>query len=301
MTNKKVFALGHGFIASHLNYPQIEDRLEPNSQQIKSVLEKYKPDVLINTIGFCGIPNIDQCENEKERTILSNTVIPILLALECSKLNIHLIHIGSGCIFNGPSPNIIHVQNDGSPIPDTLSESFMMSLPCKTIDLGWKETDAPNPVSFYSQTKAAFDLAGGLNDFTTILRIRMPISPKRTARNFLTKISNYSQLIDRPNSVTFTNDIVRAVDFFIENQKTGIFHLTNPGTLSAAEAMQEYKRYNPEHKFEIISTDQLDKITTAKRSNCILNTDKLNKLGFQMEDAKTALKECMKGFCNGSA
>lgn len=289
---------GNGFIASHFSFPVINEKLEPNSKQINQLLNKHKPTCLLSTIGFCGIPNIDQCEIEQEKTTIINTIIPTLLAIECEKLNIHLLHISSGCIFSGSSPNTYQIQNNGNSIPDTLSESFMLSWPCKTIDLGWRETDSANPVSHYSKTKYAFDLLTLNNQSLTNIRIRMPISFKQNQRNYIEKIRHYKQLIDVPNSVTFMTDFVRAIDFFIEKQKVGIFHLTNPGTLSAARVMQEYQKYHPEHKFETIGIDQLDKITTAKRSNCILNTEKLNNLGFYMQDAKTALKECMKEFCN---
>src|ERR1700722_15682439 len=103
----KIFCLGSGFIADHLSFDKIADRVNPDIDQISHLLKLYKQDVLINLIGKTGRPNIDQCEINQEETIEANTTIPILVSEVCQSLNIHLVHIGSGCIFGGPSPNVM--------------------------------------------------------------------------------------------------------------------------------------------------------------------------------------------------
>lgn len=268
----KILTLGNGFIASHLPYNKILDRLQPTEQSINDMLVIHKPDVIINCIGFCGNPTVDQCEILKEKTSITNTVIPIILANQCRRLNIRMINIASGCIFYGLSP---HMYNSG-----------------------WKEEDIANPVSYYSKCKYSCDLAISSLPNVTTLRIRMPVSSQINPRNFITKIKNYQQLIDIPNSMTFMDDFVKVVDFVIKNDKTGIYHCTNPDTLTAVEVMQEYQKYDQNHQFSIISEDELDNMTVAKRSNCILNSGKLEKSGFQMTPAKEALQICMKAYCS---
>lgn len=268
---KNTIIFGNGFVSSHLPYNKVQDRLEPNQNSIRLLLEKYKPDCIVNAIGFCGRPNVDQCEVEKEKTLIANTVIPTLLATECERLGIHLVSIGSGCIFFGESPN----KEDN-------------------VDLGWKEDDFANPKSFYSKTKYACDLSISQLKTTTILRIRMPISTKNEPRNFINKVSGYKKIIDIPNSMTMMDDLVRCVDWAIRESKVGIYHVTNPEPISAADAMREYQKYKTDHLFDIIDEIELDKITSAKRSNCILNTDKLKKSGFFMTPSLEALQNCMK-------
>src|SRR5437867_1568962 len=127
---KNVMVLGHkSFVSSHLSYPKIADRLEPDAKQIRRMLNMYKPDVLINCISYCGSPNIDACDLNKEKTITSNVVIPTILANECEKLGIRLIHLGSGCIFYRTSSNVKY------------ENSIQM-------DAGWKENDFAAPESF---------------------------------------------------------------------------------------------------------------------------------------------------------
>lgn len=291
----KISIAGAGFVSDHLPYAKIGNRFEYSSKQIENILDIEKPDVLINCIGKTGRPNVDWCEVNKEETASANVVFPILLAEICAKKSIHLIHIGSGCIYFGESPNFYYTQNDGSPIPDVnySTQSFSLLMPTKKIDTGWKENDFANPKSFYSKTKYACDLTLGQMKHVTTLRIRMPISVKNNPRNFINKVRGYKQVIDIPNSVTFMDDLTRCVDWVAKSSHTGIYHVTNPQPLSAADVMREYQKYDFSHQFEIINEEQLDKMTVAKRSNCILNSEKLRETGFYMTPTPKALFDCM--------
>ncbi len=287
----RIIVLGNGFIASHFNYEISSTRIEPNINSIQSFLNKENPEVIINCIGYCGDPNIDACETFKEKTYLTNTVIPILLAQETLKLGIKFINIGSGCIFSGISPNIL-VD------PEAACTSYL-GLDIYQ-DLGWKESDFANPQSYYSKTKYATDLIISSFENTCNLRIRMPISSKNSNRNFITKISKYSKLINIDNSMTLVEDLVRCVDWVIKNDKAGTYHCTNPGTTTAVKVMKEYQKYVPDHKFSIIDENELSTLTVAKRSNCILNSDKLLSEGFQMQNIETGMQKCVKSFCLGN-
>jgi len=270
----KVSILGNGFVADHLPYHRITERLDFSSKQIENLLETEKPDVVVNCIGKCGNPNVDWCEANKEITALTNTALPIMLATVCAKKSIHMIQIGSGCIFFNKSPNT------------TLNGQV-------EVDLGWKEINFPNPQSYYSKTKAACDFTIGEMKNVTTLRIRMPISSKNHPRNLINKLRGYKQVIDAPNSITMMSDLMRCIDWAITTGQVGIFHVTNPQPITAAQIMKMYQTYKPEHTFEAISEGQLDKLTIAKRSNCLLNTEKLQKAGFHMTPSEEALKQCM--------
>jgi len=272
----KIFTLGKGFVSEHLDYPNINVRLENSTKMIGLWIDKYKPDVIINCIGKTGRPNIDWCESNKEITFSTNTSLPILLAEVCAKKSIHLIQIGSGCIFFGKSPNAY---------PKSDSYYYQES--------GWKEIDIANPQSIYSKSKYACDLALGDMNHVTTLRIRMPISTKNNPRNLINKLRGYSKVIDIPNSVTFMNDLKNCIDWTIKGSHIGIFHVTNPQPLTAAQIMQEYQKYVPTHTFEIITEKQLNELTLAKRSNCILSTKKLEDAGFYMSSSEEALIQCM--------
>jgi 3,5-epimerase/4-reductase len=258
----KIMVLGKGFISSHLQYPKIVDEIDDSSKQIGAILDCYTPDVIVNCIGKTG-SNIDWCLFNKNITSASNTTIPILLGYECAKRSIHLVHLSSGCIFYGDAKNINN---------------------------GWYEDDFANPNSFYSRTKYASDLILSKMPNCTVLRINSVISDKNHEKNLINKLLKYKQIVDIPGSFTFSDDLVKLIDWCAKNSQTGVFHATNPGCLTPAQIIMEYKKYIPNHDFHVISQDELDILTIEKRSHSVLNTDKLNKHGFFMQPAEVALK-----------
>lgn len=269
----KVLTLGTGFVADHLPYEKITERVALASGYMRLMLEEHKPDVIINCLGKTGRPNVDWCESNKVETMEGNVTLPLLLAEACAAKGVHLIQIGSGCIYFGPSPYKGHTSYAQDP--------------------GWRETDFANPASFYSKTKYACDLMLAPMPHVTTLRIRMPVSDKDVPRNLINKLRGYKQVIDIPNSMTFMSDLTRCIDWAATNRPGGIYHVANPQPLTAARIMQEYQKYVPDHQFEIITEGQLDQMTVAKRSNCILNSDKLRAAGFKMSNSEEALAKCM--------
>lgn len=294
----KILTLGGGFIAEHLPYDKITKHFYPGSDDLNDILNDTNPDVVINCIGKTGKPNIDECENNQAETALVNTALPIDLALTCGLRKIHLIQIGSGCIFFGKSPNISVTQGDGSPIPDIGpdAQSWTFTYPAIETDKGWVEENFANPKSFYSKSKYACDLVLGSMPGVTTLRIRMPVSALNHPRNLINKLRGYKQIINIPNSMTFMSDLVRCVDWAAHKKPSGIFHVVNPQPLTAVRIMNEYQKYVSQHSFEIITEEQLDKITLAKRSNCILDSLKLTYAGFTMTASEEALQKCMQSY-----
>ncbi len=138
-----------------------------DSASVCAALDATRPSVVINAAGKTGRPNIDWCENHKEETVHSNITGPFILLNACKERGIRLVHFSSGCIFDGASP----AKN------------------------GFTEKDTPNPISFYAWTKAQADAV--LSRFPTlIIRLRMPIDSMPHERNLITKLANYSHIID---------------------------------------------------------------------------------------------------------
>ena len=138
-------------------------------------------------------------------------------------------------------------------------------------------------------------MLGDMSHVTT-LRLRMPVSDKDVSRNLINKLKGYKQVIDIPNSMTFMDDLARCIDWMTNHRPGGIFHVANPQPLTAAQIMREFQKYVPEHQFEIIGEHELDQLTVAKRSNCILSTQKLQRAGFKMTNSEEALEKCMASY-----
>lgn len=286
----KILVVGNGFIANHLPYQKSLYYLKVDEFNINGFLDHYKPTTVINCIGYCGNPNIDQCEINKTETYTKNTAIPLILAAECEKKSIQMIHIGSGCIAYGQSPNIV-VEKQSH-----FERIINRDRPRKTLDLGWKENDFFRPKSFYSKTKYATDLVLGEMKNVCTLRIRMPISYISSPRNLLNKILSYISVVETKNSMTFLDDLVNVVDWCIQHQKTGIYNVVSPEPLYHSNLIKEYQKYVPEHNCEYISELELKYIVNAPRSNCILNVDKIINEGFVFRDTRTQVKETIKKY-----
>ena len=238
-----------------------------DADAVAQALDEQKPDVVINAAGKTGRPNIDWCEDHKEETVRSNVTGPKVLLEECSKRNIYWAHLASGCIYEG--------DNGGK---------------------GFSEEDPANFAgSFYSQTKAECDEALMASDAPPlILRLRMPFDGSTHDRNLITKISKYDRVLDVQNSLTYLPDFFAAAKQLIESRKTGIYHITNLGTLSPYDIMQLYKEVvDPSHTFERLAQEDLPEVAKAGRSNCILNTDKLKGEGITMRSVEKAVREAL--------
>jgi 3,5-epimerase/4-reductase len=236
-----------------------------DSTAVAKALEEHKPDIVINTAGKTGRPNIDWCEEHKEETVRSNITGPLVLLDECAKRDIYFVHLGSGCIYEG--------DNGGK---------------------GFTEEDPANYMgSFYSRTKAYCDQI--LREFPMlILRLRMPFDGSVHERNLLSKISKYPRVLDTENSLTYMPDFFAAAMALIEKRKTGIYNIVNPGTMSPFRIMEMYKEIvNPTHEFEKLTMDQLSEVATTGRSNCMLNGEKLASEGIEMRSAEEAVREAL--------
>lgn len=262
---------GAGFlgtrIANELGY-EIAGRKEAdvlNPGSIGSYLDIKKPQIVINAVGKTGRPNIDWCEEHKEETIQSNILAAANLCTESIKRGIYFVHLSSGCIYFG--------DKDGE---------------------GYSETDEPNFYSsFYSRTKIIAEKI--LREFPCLmLRIRMPVDDRPNDRNFIDKITKYPKVINIPNSMTSVPHMIDATRKLIEKRARGIYNLVNPGAIGAAEVMQMYQNIvNPNHKFSIMTLNELDNATKAKRSNCILSTNKLEREGITLPEIHLAVEECL--------
>lgn len=218
-------------------------------EEAKKVIIKNNPEWVINCAGSTGRPNIDWCEDNKQATFEANVNLPLNIAKACKEVNVKMVHLGSGCVYQG--------NNNGK---------------------GFSEEDKPNFAgSFYSITKTLSESM--LKDYDVLqLRLRMPIDSDPGPRNFITKITNYKQVINEKNSMTIIEDLLKAAEILMEREKTGIYNITNPGPMSHKEILDLYKEIvDSSFSYEIISLDELHKFTKAQRSNCILNTKKLEK------------------------
>ncbi len=235
-----------------------------------AVLEKEKPDVIINCAGKTGRPNVDWCETHKEETLRANVTGPLILLEECLSRGLYLVHMSSGCIYEGDKGS--KGEKGG----------------------GHTEEDPPNFTgSFYSRTKGWSDQI--MRDFPVLnLRLRMPFDGSRSDRNLIMKLTKYQKVLETENSLTYLPDFLDAAGKLIAKKKTGTFNVVNEGVISPYRVMELYKEIvDPGHRLERLTLDHLSDVVKAGRSNCTLNTDKLRKEGIRLRAVEAAVRDAL--------
>ena len=168
-----------------------------DTRAVHDLLVREAPDVVINATGKTGRPNVDWCEEHREMTLQSNVIGALNVAVSCAALGAHLVHLGSGCVFNGPAPSspsrrrgceacgYAGFVTHGSGID-------RVPVPCSSC-CGWREDDYANPEGFYARTKYATDLVLEKMPHVAIVRLRMPIDGTPHPRNLITKLAGQTR------------------------------------------------------------------------------------------------------------
>lgn len=278
-----VLILGGGYIGNHVfnSLSKIHNTLQvvqrdvdytcnnkyPGSKDFKSFLHDNRIDVAVNCSGYTGSPNVDACEKNKPICWEYNVLAPQRTIHILNLFRIPVIHISSGCIYQGAN--------------------------------NYTEQDEPNfglysnNSSFYSKSKHAGELA--LKDTHTFLfRIRMPFCNELVDKNILRKYLKYEKLISRKNSLTSVYDLCGAVEHFCVHRNViepGIYNIVNKGSLDAEEVIYYLRQSGMSRRdWRVVEEDALELV--AKRSNCTLSGDKLTAAGFNMPHVTESLQQC---------
>ena len=269
--NKKILILGKGFIGERLQ-KEFDCRIDGSMincfNDAEKLVNKYNPKIIINCIGITGKRNVDDCELEKDATLLANSFVPVILAEACLRNNIKLVHISSGCIFN-------YDYKKNAPIKED-SQDYFFRL-------------------FYSRSKIYSEraLEALARDYNILItRIRIPLLNAKHPKNVLDKLIKYKKVIDVANSVTYVPDFIRAIKHLIKIDARGVYNVVNKGGLCYPKLMKVYQKYFPTFKFKVIALKKL----RLDRTNLILSTNKLEKTGFKVRNINSVLEECIKEY-----
>jgi len=269
--NNKILILGKGFIGERLQKElkcKIDGSMINCFNDAEKLVKKYSPKIIINCIGITGRRNVDDCELEKDATLLANSFVPIILAEACLRSNIKLVHISSGCIFN-------YDYEKNKPIKES-SQDYFFKL-------------------FYSRSKIYSErpLEALARDYNILIaRIRIPLLNARHPKNVLDKLIRYKKVIDIANSVTYIPDFIRAIKHLIRIDARGAYNVVNKGGLRYPKLMGVYQKYVSSFKFKIVSVKSLG----LERTNLILSVSKLEKTGFKVRNINSILEECVKEY-----
>jgi dTDP-4-dehydrorhamnose reductase len=270
-------------------------------ETLRTVLQQYRPEFVINCAGYTGKPNVDACERAKADTLAGNVVLPATIAHACAAECIPWGHVGSGCIYNGAKVGQgtdMRVEKD---LTQRVIREWVEFAPEKI--QGFTEEDEPNfsfraePCSFYSGSKALGEESiEGLGE-SYVWRLRIPFDEFDNGRNYLTKLQRYSKVYDNVNSISHRGDAVNAcLDLWARRAPFGVYHVTNPGFVTTRQVIAAISRtVCPRRVFEYWESDEEFYRVAAgtRRSNCVLDSKKLLATGVKMRPVEEALEDSL--------
>lgn len=249
-----------------------------NPTMLSDALKTERPSFVINCAGYTGKPNVDACELHKTECLDGNAVLPGVLKNAFEEAGVPWGHVSSGCIFTGR-------RADGG---------------------GFTEEDEPNfsfrtnNCSFYSGTKAlGEEILKDAKD-CYIWRLRIPFNEADSSRNYLSKVMRYNRLLAAENSLSQLDEFVRATwECWEKRVPFGIYNVTNPGSVTTQEVVELIKKTGVSDKeFSFFDNEDEFMHIAAKtpRSNCVLDTTKLQTAGIRMTEVHEAVETALKNW-----
>jgi dTDP-4-dehydrorhamnose reductase len=223
---------------------------------VSGAVSAAQPDLIVNATGKTSI---DWCEMNKVEAFHINSLGPDMIAKVAEERGVYFLHVSSGCVQESLTAEEVHA-----------------------------EEDAPHPLCYYSWTKVwAENLLverarrGSLK--LLMLRPRQLLSAMVSPRNALVKMLTYSKFIDTANSCTIVEDLMEASWALTLKDATGLYNVVNPGVTTPLRIAQALKAHlKPQMSFTAISKDELNRMTLAKRVDCVLSCAKLEREGIRL-------------------
>jgi len=182
-----------------------------NKGELRDLILNNQPDCIINT---AAMTQVDACEDDKEGCDALNVVLVENLVAISEKIKAKLIHISTDFIFDGKKGH-------------------------------YKETDAPNPLSYYglSKLKSEEVIKQSSIDYTILRTILVYGKVHDMSRNnivlwvckMLTEKKEITIVDDQFRMPTYVRDLALACKLSIEKEVCGVFNVSSNTLLSIYE------------------------------------------------------------------
>lgn len=264
-----------------LDYPEID---LTRADQIINTLRQVKPQVIVNASAYTAV---DQAEHEPEIAGAVNAVAPGILAEEAHALGAALIHYSTDYVFDGK------------------------------VDQPYRETDRPNPLGVYGQSKLAGENAiSEIDGAYLILRTSWVYSLRRD--NFVTKVLQWSRqqetlrvVADQVSGPTWARMLAEVTAQLLAaagsapsawiSERRGLYHLAGSRHTSRFEWARTILSLDPRREEQVarqvLPAQTAEFPTAAKRPlysalNCDLFANSFN---LRLPDWETALALALAG------
>ncbi len=212
-----------------------------NERKLFNEIKFIQPNYIINCIGIL----INGSLNDPENAIFLNAYLPHRLSTLATEINSKLIHMSTDCVFSG---------NDNKP---------------------YVESDEKDGIGVYSKTKSLGEL-GSTNHLTIRTSVIGPELTNRSEELFNWFMSQSGDINGFNKSIwsgVTTLELAKSIKWFIENNTSGLYQLSNGLSISKYELLmlinENTNKRNTIHKIDGIFSDK-SFIDTRKEINYAL-------------------------------
>lgn len=233
-----------------------------NINGIEKILEKTKPDFVINCIGILN----QFAEQSHSSAVIINSLLPHYLDELSKKYNYKFIHISTDCVFSGSKGK-------------------------------YNENDTTDAESFYGRSKALGEV---INDQNITFRTSI-IGPDINSKGiglfkwFMEQegsVKGYSKVIW--SGVT-TLQLAKVIEQSFSTNITGLYHVVNNQVISKYELLKLFKKYyNKEIEIEEYQDYKSDKSLINNREDYIFEIPTYEKMIEEMKEWTDLHKELYK-------
>ena len=180
-----------------------------NKTTFEKVVTELKPDFIVNCIGILihGSSNV-------ENAIYLNAYLPHQLKKISKNIGAKLIHISTDCVFSGDKG-------------------------------GYIETDVKDGKGVYSQTKKLGEIEDDANLTlrTSIIGPELKDNGEGIFHWFMSQSGDISGFTKAIWSGVTTIELAKAVKWSIDNNTTGLYHITNNSSISKYELLRLFQKH----------------------------------------------------------
>ncbi|MEI6496059.1 MAG: dTDP-4-dehydrorhamnose reductase [Actinomycetota bacterium] len=214
---------------------------------VLGAITSLRPDAVIHCAAWTAV---DACESDPAKAFTVNALAVRWVAEGCHRVGAHLVHISTDYVFDG------------------------------TLQRPYHEWDTPNPQSVYGLFKLAGEReALALGPSAAVVRTSWVCGEHgnnmvKTVLRFAAERPTLSFVTDQVGHPTFTADLAPMLRRLAVDRRSGVHHLTNAGSVSWHEFVQEIVRLmgkDPAMVLPILTSD-LDPPRPAPRpANSVLD------------------------------
>ena len=229
---------------------------------------EFRPDFILNCAAY---NQVDLAEKDYHQAYDINAHGVKNIGLAADHLKIKTVHFSTDYVFDGEKGSL------------------------------YIETDNPNPLNEYGKSKLAGEkLLSGINDYNLIFRLSWVYGAGE--QNFIHKLMNWSKknkvlkIVEDELSVpTFTKTIAEISLKALDNELSGLFHLTSTGYASRYDWAKEIaKLLDLENSIEKAKISDFDLPAIRPAKSAMDNKKLIQALGIDIPDWRDDLRDYIK-------